>query len=333
MNSNNTNASEREAREQPKRAAVVLGAGGARGLAHIGVLQVLNERGFEVCAIAGASMGALIGGVYAAGMLDEYQDWASALERSDVVRLLDFSFGRPGLIKGDRVIAAVRELVGAHEIEELPIPYIAVATDIRSQREVWISKGPLFDAIRASIAIPMVFTPHRLHGRDLVDGGLLAPVPIAATRLFQADLVIAVDVNAHATPPALRSASMELLASRHDNPSDAPVQPDEPAKDAESGTTRGRIDEFLSRLMGKESKDPPKAEAGLMELMSLSLDTIQARISHMQLALDPPDVLIRVPHQACFFYEFWRAQEMIEIGRQAASKALDLYAQGHPDPE
>lgn len=316
---------------ESKRAAVVLGAGGARGLAHIGVLQVLDESGFEVSAIAGASMGALVGGIYAAGRLDEYAEWVSALERSDVVKLLDFGFGRPGLFKGERIIAALKELVGEHQVEDLPIPYIAVATDIRSQREAWISHGPLFDAIRASIAIPMVFTPHTLRGRELVDGGLLAPVPIAATRLFDADLVIAVDVNAHANPPALRKASMDIdhpAAKEEKDQSQQSENGSRSGADSAPATdsTRAKIDEFFSRLIGRDSKPPPaKAEAGLMELMSLSLDTVQARISHMQLALDPPDVLVRVPHRACFFYEFWRAREMIEIGRRAAQTALEGY--------
>ncbi|PKL96963.1 MAG: serine protease, partial [Gammaproteobacteria bacterium HGW-Gammaproteobacteria-7] len=137
-----------------RRVALVLGAGGARGLAHIGAIQALLRREYQIAAIGGSSMGALIGGVHAAGRLDAYRDWACALERSDVFRLLDFTFGNPGFIKGERVINAIRELVGDHRIEDLPIPYMAVATDLKRQREVWLTRGPLFDAIRASIAIP-----------------------------------------------------------------------------------------------------------------------------------------------------------------------------------
>ncbi|WP_146907305.1 patatin-like phospholipase family protein [Arenimonas daejeonensis] len=173
----------------------MLGAGGARGLAHIGVVQAIEARGYQIAGIAGASMGALVGGIYAAGRLEEYSEWARGLERGDVLRLLDFAFGFPGLIRGERVIGALRELVGDHLIEDLPIPYTAVATDLASQREVWLNRGKLFDAIRASIAIPMIFTPQLLDGRELVDGGLLAPVPIAATRQMRVDRVIAVDVN------------------------------------------------------------------------------------------------------------------------------------------
>ncbi|MGL6291265.1 MAG: patatin-like phospholipase family protein, partial [Silanimonas sp.] len=152
-----------------KRVALVLGAGGARGLAHIGVIEALEARGFEIAAIAGSSMGALVGGIHAAGKLEAYRDWADRLVRNDVLRLLDVTFGASGLIRGERVIGTLRELVGEHRIEGLPIPYVAVATDLATQREVWVQQGPLFDAIRASIAIPMVFTPHEVNGRELVD--------------------------------------------------------------------------------------------------------------------------------------------------------------------
>lgn len=290
--------------ERPRSVALVLGAGGARGLAHIGVIEELVARGYRLAAIAGSSMGALVGGIHAAGRLREYREWACALDRSDVIRLLDFAFGHPGLIKGDRVIAAMQDLVGDHRIEDLPLPYVAVATDLSSQREVWLARGRLFDAIRASIAIPMMFTPHRLDGRDLVDGGLLAPVPIAATRLFSADLVIAVDANAQSTMnPRIPQASQ--------------AAPGERGADSLSA----RVHAWFDRLL--EGKSNAATQPGLLDLMSRALDTIHARMSQMQLALDPPDVLIRIPHDACYFYEFWRAHELIDIGREATRRALD----------
>lgn len=290
--------------ERPRSVALVLGAGGARGLAHIGVIEELVARGYRLAAIAGSSMGALVGGIHAAGRLREYREWACALDRSDVIRLLDFAFGHPGLIKGDRVIAAMQDLVGDHRIEDLALPYVAVATDLSSQREVWLARGRLFDAIRASIAIPMMFTPHRLDGRDLVDGGLLAPVPIAATRLFSADLVIAVDANAQSTMnPRIPQTSQ--------------AAPGERGADSLSA----RVHAWFDRLL--EGKSNAATQPGLLDLMSRALDTIHARMSQMQLALDPPDVLIRIPHDACYFYEFWRAHELIDIGREATRRALD----------
>lgn len=295
-----------------RRVALVLGAGGARGLAHIGVIEVLEAAGFEIAALAGSSMGALVGGIRAAGRLQDYHDWVCALERTDVLRLLDFAFGHPGLFKGEKIIGVMREMVGDHKIEELPIPFTAVATDIVNQREVWLNRGPLFDAIRASIAIPMVFTPHRIGGRELVDGGLLAPVPIAATRQCVADLVIAVDVNA-ALPNFSRFAPPPALA---------PIAPP-PVIAEQAAGLRARIGALIDGLLEKRTAALPiPAQPGLIDLMARALDTMQAQLSRLQLALDPPDLTIRISNDTCLFYEFWRAEEVIDIGRKAAVNAL-----------
>ena len=299
------------------RVSLVLGAGGARGLAHIGVVEVLVERGYRFSGIAGSSMGALVGGIHAAGRLNLYRDWACALERTDVLRLLDFSFGFPGLIRGDKLMGALRDLVGDHSIEYLPIPFTAVATDIRAQREIWLNRGPLFDAIRASIAIPMIFTPYRIDGRDLVDGGLLAPVPIAASRQVRSDLVIAVDVNG---PP-----------SRPWNAREPRKAPPAPTVTSESDGYRARISALIESITSsftdarETAVEPETAKPGLIDLMGRSLDTMQAQISRMQLALDPPELLIRMPRDRCAFYEFWRASELIELGRESTVAALDEY--------
>jgi NTE family protein len=266
-----------------RRIALVLGAGGARGLAHIGVIEALEARGFSIAAIAGASMGALVGGIHAAGHLPAYRDWIEAQQRSDILRLLDVAFGAAGLIRGERVIATLRELVGEHRIEDLPIPFVAVATDLATQREVWLQSGPLFDAIRASIAIPMVFTPHVVDGRELVDGGLLAPVPLTATRGFRCDAVIAVDLNGR-----------------------SPRVPGAPAPPVPPVPTVG-----------------PRAFGAMLDLMSRSLDTMHSQMARLQLAQDPPDLVIRLPRDAAAFYEYWRARELRELGRRAAEAALD----------
>lgn len=306
-------------RGEGKRIALVLGAGGARGLAHIGIIEALEARGYRIAAIGGSSMGALVGGIHAAGKLREYRDWVVTLERSDVLRLLDFAFGHPGLIKGERIIGALRELVGDHRIEDLPIPYLAVATDLRTQREVWLTRGPLFDAIRASIAIPMVFTPHVVNGRELVDGGLLAPVPMAATRAAHTDLVVAVDVNARVGRTA-KAGTAEPGPRREEDASSAEGE-DPPPGEGEG--LRARIGAFIDGL--KEKTPELSVQPGLMQLMARSLDTMQAQIGRTQLAMDPPDLLVRVPHDACYFYEFWRAREMIEVGRRAAEEAIDAF--------
>lgn len=307
-----------------KRVALVLGAGGARGIAHVGVIQALEARGYSIAGIAGSSMGSLVGGIYAAGRLDEYSEWARGLQRGDVLRLLDFAFGYPGLIRGDRVIGALRELVGEHLIEALPIPYVAVATDLVRQREVWLTRGKLFDAIRASIAIPMVFTPHVFDGRELVDGGLLSPVPIAATRAMHADRVIAVDVNGPVSwaNPGLEPRHEELEAGHGDQDEGAEPDPDGPA------TLRERMASIWEGLArsgnGHGNGDAkPEKSRGVMDLMSRSLDTMQAHMSRVQLAQDPPDLLIQISRETATFYEFWRATELVEKGREAADRALD----------
>jgi NTE family protein len=300
------------------RVALVLGSGGARGLAHIGVIEELEAAGFQIAATAGASMGALVGGIHAAGRLADYRDWVGALERGDVLRLLDFAFGHPGLIKGEKLIGVMKELVGEHRIEELPIPFTAVATDLATQREVWLNRGPLFDAIRASIAIPMVFTPHRVGGRELVDGGLLAPLPIAATRQNHADLVIAVDVNDR-VPAALRHFRRQQRGA-------ATLPEPEPPPAVVDDSLRARVSALVESLFEKRAAAP--AQPGLLDLMSRSLDTMQAQLSRLQLALDPPDVLIRVPRDTCMFHEYWRAREVIEVGREAARHALQALRGG-----
>jgi NTE family protein len=302
-----------------KEISLVLGAGGARGLAHIGAIEVLIEHGYKVVAVAGTSQGALVGGIFAAGKLEEYARWAQTLERRDVIRLLDIAFGSPGFIKGERVIGVLRELVGDHKIEDLPIPYTAVATDLYAQREVWLDDGPLFDAIRASIAIPMVFTPYMAYGRELVDGGLISPVPLATMRRVPGKPVIAVDVNG---PPERKKIQQkvepEALAAAYG----IHAEPDDPDADHEESSLSARMGALWEEFKQKRAAKPEPEGPGLMELMSRSMDTMQARISRLQIALDPPDLLIQIPRDCCFFYEYWRARELIEIGRAAAEKAL-----------
>ncbi|WP_101925283.1 MULTISPECIES: patatin-like phospholipase family protein [Luteimonas] len=263
--------------------ALALGAGGARGLAQIGVIEVLEERGFRIVAISGASSGALVGGIHAAGRLRAFDDTLRSMSRRDFLRLLDPTLRRGGLLRGERLLDAMRDVVGDPRIEDLPIEFTAVAVDLQRQREVWIREGRLWDALRASFAIPGLFTPHEINGRNLVDGGLLAPLPIAATRLSDAHRLIAVDMHGWPTQP--------------------------PGTPAHAGETHAGDDE--------------DGRMGLVETMSRALDTMQAQISRVQLALDPPELVIRIPRDVCLFYEFWRAAELIDVGRLQATRALD----------
>ena len=178
-----------------KTVALVLGSGGARGLAHIGVIQVLEEQGYEITCIAGCSVGALIGGIYAAGKLEEYEDWVRNVTKLDMVNMMDISWEGGGLVKGDKIIAKMIKLVGDRQIEDLPITFTAVATELESGREVWLSKGPLFDAIRSSCSLPIFFTPAMYREKMLVDGGVVNPVPIAPVFDDHTDVTIAVNLG------------------------------------------------------------------------------------------------------------------------------------------
>ena len=287
-----------------EKIALVLGAGGARGLAQIGVIEALQARGMEIVAIAGSSSGALVGGLHASGKLPEYRDWLLSMDRRTMLRLLDPGFGRSALFEGTRLIAALRDIAGSPKIEDLPIDFTAVAVDVLRQREVWLREGDMWDAIRASFAIPGLFTPHMIHGRALVDGGLLAPLPIAATRLSDAHRLIAVDM--HGWPQRPPGEPAEAGA------------PSGPAPNARSWLTA-----WMHTRASDASADAARNRLGFTDLMARSLDTMQAQIARVQLALDPPELVIRIPRDACQFYEFWRAKELIDVGRREADKALD----------
>ena len=282
-----------------EKIALVLGAGGARGLAQIGVIEALQARGLDIVAVAGSSSGALVGGIFAAGKLADFHARLVEMDRGDFLRLLDPVIGRPALFRGERLIETLAEVVGNPDIESLPIDFTAVAVDLQRQREVWLRTGPLWTAIRASIALPGLFTPFEVHGRELVDGGLLAPLPIAATRLSDAHRLIAVDMHGWPQRP-----------------------PGEPAQDTDASfegvSPSARLGAWVEKQMGGRPD-----EIGLTELLARSIDTMQAQIARVQLALDPPELLIRIPRDACLFYEFWRAKELVTIGRIEADKALD----------
>lgn len=287
--------------------ALALGAGGAKGLAHIGAIEELEAQGFQIVAIAGCSMGALIGGIHAAGKLDIYRDWVCSLDKFDVLKLVDwsFSFAGGGLIKGEKIIGTMLDLVGDVSIEELPIAFTAVATDIEREREVWLTRGSLFDAIRASIAIPTVFRPHAIDGRLLVDGALLNPVPVTPLIRDPADYVIAVSIDG----PAETTLPVEISA----------------------GETKGKggIGRLLGRLLiGGESASPRPHEPGALELLGQSMDLMQANLSRLRLAAYQPDLLVQMARNVSTAYAFHRARELIELGREKMRTALEGWNPG-----
>jgi NTE family protein len=290
-----------------KTISLVLGSGGARGLAHIGVIRELVRAGARIEAIAGSSMGALVGGIYAAGKLEAYEEWVCALEQSNVLSLVDWTFSGGGLIKGRKIINKLSELVGETNIEDLEIDYTAVAVDLDQGREVWLDRGPLFDAIRASIAIPGIFTPHRYRERVLIDGGILNPIPVAPTLRQMSDLTVVVDVNGPSQP------EVESRSDRQDR------------KDKTSGADNGNglMDRLREFVDGIGPDRPPKAnEPGLFAVMLRSLDIMEASITRQHLAIFQPDLVVQVPKNSASIHEFHRAREIVELGSKLARKAL-----------
>jgi NTE family protein len=281
--------------------SLVLGSGGARGLAHIGIIRWLQDHGYDIQSVAGSSMGAVVGGIFAAGKLGAYEQWVKTLSKADVLLLLDFSFSKSGLFKGDRIIEQLKELIGECDIEDLPISFTAVATDIMACKEIWLSHGSLFDAIRASFAIPTLFTPHEYRGRRLMDGGLINPIPIAPTLKDLTDITIAVNLNGGVQdqPEGLGDDQIENgQENRYKNP----------------------IAKFIrDRSSHTKNRDN---EWGFFEVIQHSLDTMQSTISRLKLAAYSPDVIIDIPKNACGPFEFFRATEMVELGRSMAQQAL-----------
>ena len=289
-----------------KQVTLVLGGGAARGLAHIGVIRVLEEEGFSISAITGTSMGALVGGIYAAGKLDKYTDWVTSLTKKDVIQYLDVSFrAKSGILKGDLIMEALRDFVGDVSIESLTIPFLAVATDLTARKEVWITRGNLFDAIRASISVPGVFTPHRFAGRWMVDGGLLNPVPVTPAAQTLAGVTIAVDV----TGPRSANPFGQIETRELEQPPQL----------------RKKIEEFLASIqnyLGTEASQEDDQPA-LSDVLINSFETMQETLSRYKLAANPPDLLISIPKNICAAHEFFRASELIEAGAWWARRALE----------
>jgi len=323
-----------------KKVALVLGSGGARGYAHIGVIEELEARGYEIACIAGCSMGAVVGGIYAAGKLDEYRTWIENLDYLDLLRLVDPSFSL-GAIRGEKVFGRIRDMVGKINIEDLPIPFTAVATDLTNQQEIWFQEGSLELAMRASAAIPSLFTPVMQGNRMLVDGGLLNPLPIVPVVSAHCDLIIAVNLNAnnhkqYPLPEIERPGRFDAMMSsisahipfwRKDG-----IELDEQISDIRAGELM-RGDQPPT---APTSQSAPKSAEGstvidvtgpasLLELINQSFDVMQSSLAQYKIAGSPPNVLVNIPKRACRFYEFYKAPELIALGRIVARDALVRY--------
>ncbi|GAA3920537.1 patatin-like phospholipase family protein [Litoribacillus peritrichatus] len=351
-----------------KTVSLVLGSGGARGYAHIGVIEVLEEKGYKIKAISGASMGALVGGVYAAGKLPEFKEWASDFSVLGFIKLLDFSLREPGAIRGERLFKVIKEMVGDVKIQNLPIEFTAVATDLISQKEVWFQQGSLTRAMRASISIPSLFTPVSLKGMLLVDGGVLNPLPIIPTVSAHADMIVAVDLAGKESCPTMMNADdavpldeqemkqpeteslistdagkelineyashdfshssslsldtfsdlftpeIEALVAEHNKPEDV---------DWWEGF-KTRTSRWYKSLQTAVDEGPqiPMIKMGRIDVIHQAIDTMQSSLAKYKVAGYPPDVMIQIPAKACGTLDFQKAEELIQLGRECAERAL-----------
>ncbi|WP_249672848.1 patatin-like phospholipase family protein [Pseudomonas abieticivorans] len=340
-----------------KRVALVLGSGGARGYAHIGVIEEIERRGYDIACIAGCSMGAVVGGIYAAGKLDEYRRWIESLDYLDVLRLVDVSF-RLGAIRGEKVFGQIRKIVGELNIEDLRIPYTAVATDLTNQQEIWFQVGCLHQAMRASAAIPSLFTPVMQGNRMLVDGGLLNPLPIVPVVSSHCDLIIAVNLNSTnqkhyqlpviERPPAFKSRFDHLLNSLGSHLPFRRKQAEEMLRLEQQALQPAAAvlpNPWLADAAKPQVQQPAAAPenegapssatgsviidnvgpASLLDLINQSFEVMQTSLAQYKIAGYPPDILINVPKRVCRFFEFYKAPELIALGREIARDTLDNY--------
>ncbi|MEZ9072206.1 patatin-like phospholipase family protein [Vibrio splendidus] len=284
-----------------KTISLVLGSGGARGLVHVGIIRWLIEHGYQIKSISGCSIGALIGGVYAAGKLDEFEEWVTSIDQSDMTMMLDFSWQSSGMFKGDKIIDTLRGLIGEISIEDLPIPYTAVAANVADEKEVWLQSGSLFDAIRASISLPLFFTPHVVNGEVLIDGGVLNPVPIAPTFGDKTDFTLAVNLGGE--PEMVQQETIPVSL---------------PTKES---NLHEKVVHFIDNL-GSSVKSKMSFNFVAYDIANQAFDAMQSTIARQKLAAYPADITLELPRNACGTLEFDRSQEMIDRGYHLAQAKL-----------
>lgn len=279
-----------------KKIALVLSGGGARGLAHIGAIETLESHGYEITSIAGCSMGALIGGMYAAGKLPEVKDWVLALDRRKVLSLVDFSLSLTHLVKGDRVMEALKEIVPDINIEDLPIPYTAVATDWNSGKEVVFDHGSLYDAIRASISIPLFLNPVRREEMLLVDGGLVNSLPLNRVVRHSDDLLFGINVSTH-------DYQGELLMQQF--------------------VERKLLSKSMpAAVMNRIMKHFEGININYVTLLMRTIAIMLEQNTRQQILISRPDLVVQVPMKRYGVFDFDKAAAILQIGKHKTSRAL-----------
>ena len=280
---------------QKKDIALALSSGGARGLAHIGVIEELESQGYRITSIAGCSMGALIGGVYAAGKLEEFREWMKTVDRKKMLELTDFSLSLNHIVKGTRIIKAIMEFVPDVLIEDLPIPYCAVATDWVSGREVVIDKGSLFEAIRASISLPSFYEPVRRDGMILIDGGVVNPIPMNRVKRHEGDLLVGVDVSGHDYKSQWEKMNKLAERQKHDK------------------SLKAKLPDMII---------PDNIEFNYYTLLSRTSSIMIRQNSLLMAQLAKPDILIDIQMSRYGSFDYDKSERLITIGRNKARKAL-----------
>ena len=301
-----------------QKIGLALGSGSARGWSHIGVIQGLREAGIPIDMVCGTSIGAIVGGALAAGALDQLDDWVRELSWSDIIGFMDVMFPRSGLIEGEKIIKFFRKNFADPNIEDLPMPFAAVATDLMSGRELWLREGSLMDAVRASMSMPGIFVPFKQNTQWLVDGGLVNPVPVSLCRAMGADIVIAVNLNS------------DLVGKRRKPNTSPRIVP--PKTERKSGKLREQFTAYLDTTVkrgrsliparfgpGNGERDP-----SLFEVMTTATNIMQDCITRQRLTGDPPDLLISPRLAHIGLLEYNRADETIREGRRALELSLPL---------
>lgn len=293
---------------------MVLSGGGARGIAHVGVIEELERRGYQIASVTGTSMGAMVGGIYADGALDAFRDWMLTLDKRKVFSLVDFTLSRSGLVKGDKVFNKMKDIIPDTPIEELRIPFAAIAVDLIHDREVVFREGSLFEAIRASVSIPTVLTPVKTTDGLLVDGGVLNNIPISHAPRVEGDLLVVANVNAR-----------------------IPVQLPEISKEEDARQKKAykkKIEEFQYYLQKILPTNPAEKlthshedKMGYFNLINKTISLMTYSMAQMSLKYYSPDVLIEVSRDSCGTYDFFKAGEMLALGKAATERALNKYSE------
>jgi NTE family protein len=286
-----------------KNISLVLSGGGARGIAHIGVIEELEKQGFNIHSIVGTSMGSLVGGIYAAGKLKVFKKWILNLDRLDVFRLIDFTLINNGLVKGDKVFNELKEFIPEINIQDLKINYLAVATDLKNRKEVIFTKGNLLKAIRASVSIPNVFTPVKTDTSILVDGGVINNIPTNRAKRIDGDILVAVNVNANIPLPVKKNNE----------------------KQEEKQYIYQDLLKKFNQSLSKLFPNSKKGDLGHFDIMNDSFEMMRDELVKLSLEINPPDILIETSREICGIYDFYKADELIEKGRKATVMSIKNY--------